>query len=226
MVVTDVFSVMAARHCKRAFLSRPVPREALSRVLEAASHAPSARNNQPWNVAVLSGRSRDALSDKLCAAFDRGVAPKHDFATRPEAIVPRDQRRAESAAKGLLDAKGIRREDEVARKAHHRANFLFYGAPIELVVHTSAGAVPASFLEIGFFLQNVMLGLVAEGLGSCPQFSVAGYASVVREHLGFGRDRIIVCGMAVGYPDEQAPENAFYPERAALEEYTQWFDEA
>jgi nitroreductase len=79
---------------------------------------------------------------------------------------------------------------------------------------------------MGLFVQNVLLGLVAVGLGSCPQFSVTAYSDTIREHLGFGPDRLIVCGMAVGYPDPEAPVNAFAPERAALAEYAQWFDDS
>ena len=70
----------------------------------------------------------------------------------------------------------------------------------------------------------VMLGLLARGLGSCPQASVAGYSDAIREHLGFGADRLIVCGMSIGYPDEAAPVNGFVPERAPLDDYTQWFE--
>ncbi len=70
-----------------------------------------------------------------------------------------------------------------------------------------------------------MLGLVARGLASCPQASVAGYADAIREFLGLGPDRLVVCGMAVGYMDGSAPVNGYVPERAPLADYTQWFDE-
>ena len=39
-------------------------------ILEAAAHAPSSRNTQPWAVAVLTGRAKDDLAAKLCDAFD------------------------------------------------------------------------------------------------------------------------------------------------------------
>ena len=54
------------------------------------------------------------------------------------------------------------------------------------------------------FMQNIMLGLMAHGLGSCPQFSVAGYADIVRESLGLGADRWVVAGMSVGWPEAAA----------------------
>jgi nitroreductase len=78
---------------------------------------------------------------------------------------------------------------------------------------------------MGFFLQSVMLALVACGLGSCPQFSVAGYADAIRDELGLGDDRLIVCGLAVGHPDESIPVNHFHPRRADLADFVQWHDE-
>ena len=77
-------------------------------------------------------------------------------------------------------------------------------------------------MDMGMFMQNVMLGLVAHGLGSCPQFSVAGYPDVVRESLGLPEDRWIVAGMSVGWPDTAAAVNTFVPERLSLEEFVDW----
>ncbi|HLX09733.1 MAG TPA: nitroreductase [Thermoanaerobaculia bacterium] len=221
----ELLSVITARHCQRAFLRRPVPRATLAAVLAAAANAPSTRNGQPWQVAVLRGAARDSLSRRLCEAFDGGVEPRLDYLGRAAALPEVFERRAAAAAAGLLLVKGIARDDAAGRRAHLRQNFLFHGAPVELIFHLAADAAPGTFFELGCFAQNVMLGLVACGLGSCPQASVAGYGDVVREQLGFGADRLIVCGMAVGYPDLAAPVNGYVPERAALADYTQWFDE-
>ena len=69
-----------------------------------------------------------------------------------------------------------------------------------------------------------MLALVACGLGSCPQFSVAGYPDAIRDELGIGGDRLIVCGLAVGHPDESVAVNHFHPARAELTEFVRWHD--
>lgn len=220
----EILSLILSRHSKRAYLPTPVPRELLEAALRAAAHAPSARNSQPWRVAVLMGQSREALARKLCAAFDQGVTSKMDYASRPSQPDPELERRARMAAAGLRQLKGIAEDDVDSRRAHQRENYLFHGAPVELIFHLPVGAPPGSFLEMGFFIQNVMLGLLGCGLASCPQGSVAGYPDLIREHLGLGLDRLIVCGMAVGYMDERAPVNRFIPERASLGEYTQWFD--
>lgn len=219
-------SVVGARHCKRAYLDRPVRRELLEQVLRSAALAPSTRNGQPWQVAVVSGERRDALARRLCAEFDGGAPVKPDYLNRPVVSIEVIEERARAAGAGVLLAKGIGRADAAARRAHLRDNYEFYGAPTEMIFHLPAAAPPGLFLEMGFFLQNVMLALVACGLGSCPQFSVAGYADAIRDELELGDDRLVVCGLAVGYPDESAPVNHFHPGRAELAEYVQWHDQA
>jgi nitroreductase len=219
---TTFKSVLDGRHSKRAFLIKSVPRDLLENVLRAAAHAPSTRNGQPWQVAVVTGQRKDALSRRLCAEFDRGVAPRPDYefrGVRPDRTL---DARAREASVGVLLAKGHTEPDKAARRAHLRDNLGFYGAPVEMIFHLPADAGPGQFLEMGFFLQNVMLSLVACGLGSCPQFSVAGYSDAIRAELELGADRLVVCGLAVGYPDESMPVNQFQPGRAELTDYVRW----
>lgn len=216
--------LIAGRHCKRAYLKRPVRPEILMGVFEAAANAPSSQNNQPWEVAVLSGSARDDLSAKLCRNFDEGLVPNADYVNRPKDLPARLAARTSGYGQAMLEHKGIDRNDAAARKAHQRENYLFYGAPIELIFHLPANSVAGTFLDLGMFMQNVMLGLRIHGLSSCPQFSVAAYSDTVRKHLSLGEDRIIVSGMAVGYADDAAPINGFCPVRATVDEFVRWFD--
>ncbi len=219
-----VLAVISDRHCKRAFLDRVVPGEILERVLRAAAHAPSSRNTQSWHVEVLSGGARQRLGDRLCAEFDAGVPAAPDYVNRPSEMPPSHRERAKLAGIGLFAAKGIERDDDAARRIHDRDNLRFYGAPVAMIFHVAGNAEAGTFLDMGMFAQNVMLGLVAFDLGSCPQYSVAGYGFAIRDELGLPADRIVVCGMAVGYPDRAAAVNEFYPARAPLEEYSAWHD--
>ncbi|MGH3345017.1 MAG: nitroreductase [Carbonactinosporaceae bacterium] len=220
----DFLPVIAARHCVRAFQDRPVPVETLTDVLRAAANAPSTRNIQPWHVEVLVGPARDALAKRLCEAFDARHPTKHDYVNRPVELDKVAQRRSAAFGTGIYGVKGIARDDQEARHLHIRDNFRFFDAPVEMIFHLPGNAVAGTFLEMGLFLQNVLVGLVAAGLGSCPQYSVAGYSDVIRECLGLTPDRLIVCGLAVGHPDGSAPVNTFYPERAALHEYVRWHE--
>jgi len=218
-------ALVTSRHCKREYLDRPVSRAVLEDVLTAAGQAPSTRNGQPWRVAVVSGAGRAALVRRLCEEFDRGVAPAPDYPNRPRTRDPVTEQRARLAGTGVLRALGLADQGAAGRRVHLRMNLAFYGAPAAMVFHLPADAGPGAFLELGFFVQNVMLGLVAHGLGSCPQYSVAGYPQVLREELDLA-GRLIVCTLAVGYPDPAAGVNEFVPARAALADYVHWHDQA
>jgi nitroreductase len=219
-------SVITRRHCKRAFLDKPVSRTVLERVLTAAANAPSPRNTQPWQVAVLMGEARAKLSRLMTVAMDSGEPYEPDYVNR---ITPADtlaEQRAFAWGAAFYGALGVRREDHASRREFERKNLFFYGAPVAMIFHLPRNAVHGTFLEMGFFLQNVMLGLVSCGLGSCPQYSVTRYSTVIRDFLGLGSDRLVVCSLSVGHVDETAPINGFHPPRAALGEYTQWYDQA
>jgi nitroreductase len=222
----DFLSVITSRHCKRAFLDRPVSREVLERVLTAAAHAPSPRNTQFWQVAVLTGEARAALSQQLCAASDSPKQYEQDYSNQPSPMGATYQQRAFDWGAAFYGAMGINRDDSASRRDFERRNLNFYGAPVAMIFHLPRNAVAGTFLEMGLFLQNVLLGLVATGLGSCPQYSVTRYADVIRDFLGLGADRLVVCTLSVGHVDESASINRFYPRRAALAEYTQWHDRA
>jgi nitroreductase len=91
-----------------------------------------------------------------------------------------------------------------------------------MIFHMPRNANPGMFLDMGLYLQSVMLGLHALGLGSCPQFSVAGYPDTVRSCLGLGEERMIVSGLSLGYVDEGAKVNGFIPQRLPLEDVVTW----
>ncbi len=221
---SEFLALLHARHCQRSFLDKPVERQIIESVLLAAGRAPSGKNSQPWKVTVAAGGRRDALSNALCSAFDAGEKAKADYEYSlfppPEEWVDR----ARACGYALFDLKGIERGDHEARRAHGRENFTFFGAPMVIIFHLPRGAERGNFLDVGIFMQNVMLGLTVHGLGSCPQFSVAEYANIVRQSVGLAEDRCIVAGMSVGWPDVDAKVNTFAPERLPLDDYVNWLE--
>ena len=81
-----------------------------------------------------------------------------------------------------------------------------------------------SYLDYGMFLQSVMLAAEEEGLATCPQASLAEYPQIVKQELGYPEDAVLVCGMALGYADEEAVVNSYRTGREAVESFTQFFD--
>lgn len=59
----DVFEVIQKRKSHKSYDSKPVTKEALKKLLEAARYSPSAKNIQPWHfVVVTDPKKREALS--------------------------------------------------------------------------------------------------------------------------------------------------------------------
>jgi nitroreductase len=221
-ISADIFRAIEARHCKRAFLPTPVPRELLGKILGLAANAPSSKNTQPWQVTVLSGARRDELSRRICGKFDSREVDEPEYVYSVEPTPAEYRARARACGFALYELKEIDAGDRDARRAHERENYVFFGAPIEMIFHLPRGAMYGNFLDMGMFLQNVMLGLVGAGLGSCPQASLTDYSRTIRECIGLPDDRIIVCGLAVGYVDDAATVNTFVPARLSTDEYVTW----
>lgn len=77
---TDLDAVVALaerRKSIRGFLDEPVPDDVLYRVLEAANHAPSAANSQPWEFVVVHDQ---AQRERIGEAFREELEYKKDAA--------------------------------------------------------------------------------------------------------------------------------------------------
>ena len=69
-----VLPLFVNRWSPRAFDARPVPREVLDAMVEAARWAPSSMNLQPWRFIVGQGEARAAWND-LLMGFNQAWAP-------------------------------------------------------------------------------------------------------------------------------------------------------
>jgi nitroreductase len=74
------------------------------------------------------------------------------------------------------------------------------------------------------FLGTLMVAARGYRLATCPEASIASYPKIVRAHAGIGEDEIVVCGMALGYPREDAPINRFQPERIDASEFARFIE--
>ncbi len=66
---------------------------------------------------------------------------------------------------------------------------------------------------------HVMLLAHERGLGTRARESWAGFHPTVTKLLDLPENRIFYCGMAIGYPDPDAPVNTLVQDRIALDEF-------
>ena len=73
-MINDLHGFLRSRRSIRHFRPDPVPGDAIQRILETATYAPSAHNNQPWRFAVLTGAAaKSRLADAMAADFRRDL---------------------------------------------------------------------------------------------------------------------------------------------------------
>jgi nitroreductase len=73
------------------------------------------------------------------------------------------------------------------------------------------------------FLQSVMLAAVDQGLATCPQASITDYSEIVKTELGYPKETILLCGMALGYEDEAALVNSYRTSREEVDSFTRYY---
>lgn len=206
------------RHSVRAYLDKPVPDEVIASVLEDARWSPSNCNTQPWEVHIVSGAARDALSAAMWAAFEVGRLSR-DFTFDRLEYPGVFLERGNAQAAEYFDALGIARENHGDRRATMRRNLDFFGAPhAALLFMPSVGDDVRVAGDIGMYGQTFLLSLAAHGLGGIPQTSLGYFADVAREVLGVSSGMKLLFGIAFGYPDESSPIEQYRIGRAPLAE--------
>lgn len=217
----DVETAITGRRSIRRFLPDPVPREVIEDILAVAARAPSGANMQPWQVHVVTGTARRRVGAAVTAAAARSER-RPDYTYYPEEWFEPYRARRRKIGFDLYDLLGIARDDEAARAAQSRRNFLFFDAPVGLFVTVDRRLNLGSWLDCGMFLQNLLLAARAHGLETCAQASWVPYAGTVRATLGIDDGEVLLSGVALGYPDPAAPENALATERVRPADFTTW----
>lgn len=213
---------ITSRQSSRSFLSREVSQQTITEILSAARWAPSGANMQPWRVAVASGESKQRIGDAILAARKNGMegAPDYQYYP-PEWFEPYSLRR-KTTGLALYSALGIGREDKLERLAAWDSNYRFFDAPVGLLIFLDRRLAQGSWMDLGMFLQNIMLAAHATGLATCPQASISDYPDIVRDILGIEHNWALACGIALGYPDKDAPVNNYRTTREPVESFTSW----
>jgi nitroreductase len=209
---------VVGRRAVRGFLCRPVARETIRSILSDASRAPSGTNSQPWFVHVVTGAARDRISRAVIEAARSG-ARSAEYSYFPEEPGEPYQSRRRKVGYDLYALYGIDRKDMEARTRAALRNFEFFGAPVGLFFSMERKMRYGSWLDLGMFMQNVMILARHCGLETCPQQAWGNYGRIVHEVLGLSHDRVMVSGMALGYEDLAAPANRLVTERAPVETF-------
>jgi hypothetical protein len=196
-------------------LEKPVEPAVIEKVFSLAQWAPSNCNIQPWRVYVASGKTRDLLREKMGENVMSGVMPNPDYDYPGKFEQPYRKHQVECAV-ALYGEMGIGREDREGRMRANLRNFELFDAP-----HVGFIGMDASFgetvaLDVGIYLQTLMLSMTAHGIACCAQGSMRSYPDLVRETFGVEEAIKILVGISFGYEDTTVSANRTRTTRAPV----------
>lgn len=223
----DIVEVIQQRKSVRAFKPDPVPKKTLRELIEVALRAPSWANTQPWEFAIVTGKKleeiRRAFAEKAEEQYHPDIAPPRGF---PE---PFDSRRRTIGSK-VLQLKGIGREDKEKRKLWVLQGLRLFEAPCAIYIYVDRSFYQQgdalniwTIFDCGLVAENIMLLAIKHGLGTIAQIQAVAYPEVLRQVLGIPDSKVIVLGIAIGYPDWNDPVNQLRSDREPLDNISRWY---
>jgi len=205
----ELIEAILSRRSIRAFKSNPVPKQLIIKLLEIATHAPSAVNLQPWEFFILRG---DILKNVKAAYLkdyrlrklpnpDVPVVQTRDIAPVLEGVY---KERQVALAKQIFEILHINRKNK--KKNWSEKMVQFYDAPavIVLVVDKILQS-DWPILDIGLVTENIALAAPELDLGTCIMRAIVDYPEHLRKIAGIPESKRIIIGLAVGYPDWDYP---------------------
>jgi len=180
--------VLAARRTVRDFTAEPVDPAAVTRAVAAAITAPAPHHSTPWRFVVLeSPQAQAALLDDMLAAW---IADLRGDGFAEDQIARRVRRgeplrRAPLLIVPCLHAEAAHRYPDDRRNAAEREMFV---------------------VAMGAAVQNLLVALAVEGLGSCWVSSTMFCRPVVTEALGLPDGWEPMGAVGVGHPAAPAPD--------------------
>lgn len=210
-VAKSVSEAMDTRHSIREYETTPIPEDLLNRIFEKALRSPSWKNSQPWKVHIVSGEKRNSLANALTnAATGSQPTPETNW---PESYPSDAKKRMFDLGMKIYGVAGIDRKDKEARDQFMLRNFSFFGAPTAVFITSKFDLNFFVGIDLGCFLQSVLLLAREEGLGTCPQAALGAFPEVVRNELGLPKEEKVIMGISIGYPKAQSELNRFHTPR-------------
>ena len=219
----DIRQAVKERRSIRKFKPDPVPESLIRDILDEARWAPSWGNTQPWEFYVITGEPLNKFKAANCDKLTRGVKISPDI-KMPETWTEQLKKRYNAIGKSTLTALGIAREDAARRNDYMCAMFRLFDAPCLIVacVDKDSSSTEYAMLDVGLITQTICLLAHTRDLGTCILACAVRFPSALREILPDAENKLMVAGIALGYPDRKAIINNFDRERAPLEESVIW----
>ena len=215
MTGDELLAFLRTRRSVRAFADRPVERDLLERLFEAAITAPSSTNRQPWRfAAVTASATRAAIVDAVhrrCEAIKAIIRRSHhaedfgaygDFfweplSAAPVIVVPQTRGYPDLIAELVASGGG------------------------DPSAYTTPASMQAELCSTSAAVMNLLAQAHAEGLGACWMAGPTVGRDEIHALLGIAAPWHMVGAIAIGWPEAQPPAQP----RKPVGKVVTWFDE-
>jgi len=219
----DVKTALSKRKSTRAFLDKEVSIDIVNEIIEQSKTAPSGVNTQPWQVAVLTGESKNNLCNKFEKAFRDGLNGSMDYKYYPVEWKDKYKERRKECGLLLYSTLKIKREDKQKQIDQWALNYQAFNAPVILLFFIDKTMEKGSYMDYGMFIQSIMLSAIECGLATCPQAALGEYPDIVRQEFPEYKDKLVLCGLALGYEDKNHIVNSYRTTREDLNSFVNYY---
>jgi nitroreductase len=210
----DVIEAIMARRSVRDFSSRPVTKDTIKKIIEAAIQTPSGGNGQPWEVFAASGAALERIRKVY---LERAQNPT-GVPGGPPPQRPHHQERMATIKRERLVLLGLDPDDPASDRVFKEWAARLYGAPVLLILCMDKSLPAFRKFEIGSFAQTVCLAAQGYGVDSFIAGGFVNHHDVLRKELEIPDDLDILIGIGLGYANPESIINTYRSPRRQVEE--------
>jgi nitroreductase len=218
--VTDALNT---RITVRQFLDTPVPEDVLKGLLTQALRSPSGGNLQPWKIHVMTGETLTNFTKEAVEITLAGKTEEPTYAAYPSPLWEPHRSWRYKLGEDMYAKLGIPRENKMGRLVWFAQNAKFFEAPVGIIITGDKRLDMPQHMDIGIFIQSLMLLAREAGLHTAPQGWWRNWTSVCHKYLNIPETDEVLVGMSLGYGDPAANVNNLYADRASLDEVTTFY---
>jgi F420 biosynthesis protein FbiB-like protein len=185
---SDFWKVLCERRSIRRYLDQTVPSSLLKKIIDAAAHAPSAHNNQPWHFVVVT-------SPDIRSRLVRSMADRYDQDMTARNVPDHTRNKRITRSLELLGKAPVLIFAYAVHEHRHRGD-AEYDEEMEEVLNRQSVAAAVGHL---------LAAAAASGLGACWYAAPLFCPDIVNDQLRVHTEWEPQALITMGYPDEAAP---------------------
>ena len=212
----NVLEAIQARHSVRDFDTRPVPKDTVMKILEAATRSPSGGNGQPWEIFVASGDTMEAIRK----VYQERAQAMTGGPGGPPPMPAFIQERMSTIRNERMRLLGLDPEDPASFKVFMSWGARIYGAPVMVVICMDR-ALSSNF-DLGSLSQTICLAAQDFGVDSLIASGFIAHQDVLRKELEIPDSLNIVIGIGLGYANPNSIINTYRSPRRPIDEVVRY----